>query len=61
MCNFAENLYQLRIERMKSNLVNSDIILGGMDLTEEVLNALYKDYKLDPNISKAVIQSALLY
>ena len=26
------------LERMKSNLVNSDIILGGTDLTEEVLN-----------------------
>ncbi len=47
--------------RMKSSLVNSDIIIGGTDLTKDVLEALYKAYKLDPNISTAVIQSAIMY
>ena len=44
-----------------NSLLDSDIILGGQDLTIEVLSSLYKAYKLDSNISNAIIQNAISY
>lgn len=49
------------LNRFNLNLIDSDIILGGVDLTGDVLNALYKAYKLEPNVSNAVIKSAISY
>ena len=37
-------------------LADEDILLGGEDLTYDVLSSLYSTYKIDPNISKAVLQ-----
>ena len=44
-------------ENAGNKLANEDIVVGGIDLTVDVLNALYKSYKLDPNVSNVVIQS----
>lgn len=44
-----------------NDLINSDIILGGYDLTGEVLTALYKAYKIDPNITQAIVNTAVSY
>ena len=49
------------IGRLKNSMLENDIFIGGVDLTPEVLSALFKAYKLDPNISNAVIKSALSY
>ena len=49
------------VNRLKSPMLENDIFIGGVDLTGEVLSALYKAYKLDPNISNTVIKSALSY
>lgn len=38
-----------------SLLIDNDIIIGGVDLTVDVLAHLYKNYKLDSNISNAVL------
>ncbi len=34
-----------------------EILVGGVDLTSEVLSSLYKTYKIDSNISNAIIKS----
>lgn len=49
------------LNRINDNLLDTDIILGGVDLTQEVLKNLYDTYKLDPSVANAVIQSALTY
>ena len=38
-------------------LVEEDILIGGVDLTPEVLNSIYKAYKIDANIANAIIKS----
>ena len=38
-------------------LVDEDIIVGGTDLTSDVLSSIYKAYKIDTNISNAIINS----
>ena len=46
------------ILKKKTNyLVNCDVVLGGIDLTADVLNNLYKAYKIDQNVTNAIIQS----
>lgn len=37
--------------------IDEDILVGGVDLTQDVLAALYKAYKFDPNISNSILQS----
>ena len=49
------------LERKINYLANCDIIMGGQDLTGEVLSSLYKAYKLDSNISHAIIQNVISY
>ena len=45
--------------RFKNAMLENDVFIGGVDLTGDVLAALYKAYKLDPNISNAVIKAAV--
>lgn len=40
-------------------IIENDIFIGGQDLTIEVLTAIFKAYKIDPNIGNAVIKSVL--
>ena len=49
------------LRNVESGFVNSDIIVGGYDLTGEVLTALYKAYKIDPNITQAIVNTAVTY
>lgn len=51
--NNGKSLFNNNLDAM----VNDDIIVGGVDLTTDVLYALYKAYKLDANITNAVIQA----
>ena len=44
---------------INSSLVDSDIIIGGTDLTGDVLSALFTSYNVNPNIAAAVIKAAL--
>ena len=37
-------------------LFNEEIIVGGVDLTADVLSSLYRNYKIDSNISNAIIK-----
>jgi Skp family chaperone for outer membrane proteins len=47
--------------RFKSSMLENDVFIGGVDLTADVMAALFKAYKLDPNISNAVIKAAITY
>ena len=38
------------------SIVEEDILVGGVDLTEDVVKAIYKSYKIDENITKAVVR-----
>ncbi len=48
------------LEPFKSVMLDNDVFIGGVDLTAEVLAAIFKAYKIDPNIGNAVIQSVNL-
>ena len=48
-------------ENMNDCIKDCDIIIGGVDLTSEVLAALYRDYKIDKNLANSIIQSVLRY
>lgn len=43
----------------KSSFIDSDIICGGVDLTGEVLSAIFAAYNINQNIGTAVIKAAL--
>ncbi len=45
------------LEPFKVAMLENDVFIGGVDLTAEVLAAIFKAYKIDPNIGNAVIQS----
>ena len=47
--------------KFKNSMLENDVFIGGVDLTSDVLAALFKAYKLDPNISNAVIKAAVSY
>ncbi len=47
--------------RIKNSMLENDVFIGGVDLTADVLSGLFKAYKLDPNISNAVIKAAVTY
>ncbi len=47
------------LNRLNNRLLNSDILVGGKDLTPEVLSSIYKTYKIESNISNAIIQSIM--
>ena len=49
------------INNMNDCIKDCDIIIGGVDLTSEVLAALYRDYKIDKNLANSIIQSVLRY
>lgn len=49
------------LSRTKSSMLDNDVFIGGVDLTADVLTSLFKAYKLDPNISNAVVRSAVSY
>lgn len=49
------------LNRISNDMIDSDIIMGGVDLTQEVLKSLYDKYKVNPAVGNAVIQSALSY
>ena len=49
------------VGRFKNSMLENDVFIGGVDLTADVLSALFKAYKLDPNISNAVIKAAITY
>lgn len=46
------------IAPFSKDFVDSDIIMGGTDLTAEVLTALFKRYRINENIGRAVINAA---
>ncbi|MDD3147660.1 MAG: hypothetical protein PHD82_10185, partial [Candidatus Riflebacteria bacterium] len=48
------------LEPFKAAMLDNDVFIGGVDLTSEVLAAIFKAYKIDPNIGNAVIQSVNL-
>ena len=41
----------------KGILLANDVFIGGVDLTGEVLVAIFKNYKIDANIGNAIIQA----
>lgn len=45
------------LEPFKASILDNDVFIGGVDLTAEVLAAIFKAYKIDPNIGNAVIKS----
>ncbi|MFZ5950461.1 MAG: hypothetical protein ACOYXC_07135 [Candidatus Rifleibacteriota bacterium] len=45
------------LEPFSSQVLDNDVFIGGADLTVEVLAAIFKAYKIDPNVGNAVIQS----
>ncbi|MEW6708768.1 MAG: hypothetical protein AB1403_03010 [Candidatus Riflebacteria bacterium] len=45
------------LEPFSSQILDNDVFIGGADLTVEVLAAMFKAYKIDPNVGNAVIQS----
>ncbi|MGM0598869.1 MAG: hypothetical protein ACQETH_03520 [Candidatus Rifleibacteriota bacterium] len=47
------------LQPFSNKVIDNDIFIGGQDLTVEVLKAIFKAYKIDPNIGNAVIQSVL--
>lgn len=49
------------VGRFKNSMLENDVFIGGVDLTADVMSALFKAYKLDPNISNAVIKAAVSY
>lgn len=49
------------MDRFNNSMMDSDILLGGVDLTSEVLTGLYKNSKLDANIAEMVIKAAAEY
>lgn len=49
------------VSRLKNSMLENDVFIGGVDLTPDVLAALFKAYKLDQNISNAVIKAAIAY
>lgn len=48
------------LEPFKAAMLDTDVFIGGVDLTSEVLAAIFKAYKIDVNIGNAVIQSVNL-
>jgi len=46
------------LSQFTADFVDSDIIMGGVDLTADVLAALFKRYRINENIGRAVIQAA---
>ncbi len=48
------------LEPFKKDMLENDVFIGGVDLTSEVLVAIFRAYKIDPNIGNAVIQSVNL-
>lgn len=49
------------LEPFSGQVLDNDIFIGGVDLTAEVLAAVFRTYKIDNNIGNAVIQSILSY
>lgn len=49
------------LENLRDKLKDCDIVIGGEDLTSEVLYSLYRDYKIDQNIANAIIQNVINY
>ncbi len=45
------------LEPFSTQMLDNDIFIGGVDLTVEVLAAIFRSYKIDNNIGNAVIQS----
>lgn len=37
-------------------VVAEDILVGGIDLTSDVLNSIYKEHKIDANLTKAILK-----
>ena len=49
------------LENLHDNLKDCDIVVGGVDLTSEVLYSLYRDYKVEQSLANAIIQSVIAY
>ncbi len=43
------------LESITKSIVDEDVLVGGIDLTEDVLFAIYKNYKIDSNLTKAIV------
>ncbi len=41
----------------QASLINTDIFIGGVDLTNEVMTSIFRAYKIDQNLSNAILQS----
>ncbi len=41
---------------LANRIVSEDIIFGGTDLTSDVLSSIYKEHKIDPNLSVAILK-----
>ena len=53
--NWLDNGNSLLGDIESKAIFEEEIIVGGVDLTVEVLNSIYKAYKIDSNISKSII------
>lgn len=49
------------LENLHDSIKDCDIVIGGVDLTSEVLYSLYRDYKVERNLANAIIQSVISY
>ena len=47
------------LNRINDNLLDSDILIGGEDLTDDVLAELYNTYKIDKEVANVIIQRCL--
>ena len=45
------------LEPFRGYLKNTDVFIGGYDLTNEVISAIYRAYKIDQHIGNAIMQS----
>jgi hypothetical protein len=45
------------LDPFRAAILDNDVFIGGVDLTADVLVAIFRAYKIDPNIGNAVIQS----
>jgi hypothetical protein len=49
------------LQPFETSLVNMDIFIGGIDLTNEVAATIFRAYKIDQNLGNAILQSINLF
>lgn len=48
------------LDPFKASILDNDVFIGGVDLTNEVIMSIFRAYKIDPNIGNAIIQGITL-